>query len=298
MICPDGLYERQPQAARLDALRVVITRYNIPTNDEVWESRRASEGWLEGRLKVFTAFCLPSVLKQVEPPDLWLLGFDGKTPEAVAPVLAAIREHPWIVPVWQGRGPSGRYEGLLGGSHREIAERLGSNRSHVVSVRLDSDDALNRRFIQYLADYSAAVAQKCPELADFWVSFPVGASYHAPKCTMRIYTNNPFLARVEAIEHFLSKPKQRSTAMSGGHTRVFERGRVFMAMTTEPMWIQNVHGGNILNRTHGKMLTFASADKILSRSGVTPRKKWSRRIRRRAAKWVHRLLGRNTRMSP
>src|SRR3712207_712144 len=101
----DSVYDGSDRS-ELPAFHVVLTRYNMEFGRGKVKRRWANaerRRWLEHRLRLFTTFCLPSMLSQRRRPDVWLLGFDGQSPEAVEPVLEVVKDHPWIVPVWQRR---------------------------------------------------------------------------------------------------------------------------------------------------------------------------------------------------
>ena len=221
--------------------------------------------WLAHRVRIFETFCLPSVLSQVKRPDYWLLGFDGERREAAEQVLAVVRGHDWIVPVWQRRS-GGVHEHPSRLFDREVRERIGEHHMHVVTARLDNDDAINRWFLHDLHQYSAALLTKQPALEDFWVSFPTGVHYSAGECRLLNYPSNHFLARVVGAGRFRSQTNL--TAMAVDHNQVFQHGSVFLATTTEPMWLQNVHGGNASNKVKRKLPKFASTQAMLARCGI------------------------------
>ena len=135
------------------------------------------------------------MLSQVKRPDYWLLGFDGERREAAEQVLAAVRGHDWIVPVWQRRS-GGVHEHPSRLFDREVWERIGEHYIHIVTARLDNDDAINRWFLHDLHQYSAALLAKQPALEDFWVSFPTGVHIllaNADCSIIRAITSSPEL---------------------------------------------------------------------------------------------------------
>jgi hypothetical protein len=210
--------------------------------------------------------CIPSVLSQVDRPDLWLLGFADEWRDDAAPALDAVKDHPWIVPVWQQK-TSTVHERVFECFQRKIHSRLNDTFTHVITTRLDNDDAINRYFTQHLAQYTAAVAHKEPELEDFWISFPFGANYHGS--VSRIYTNptNHFLSRVQTVRHF--RATEMSTALVINHNRLFEGRRVFLPITTDPMWLEVVHDSNVTHASaRTELLKFKRAEAVLARFGV------------------------------
>ncbi|HWT29888.1 MAG TPA: glycosyltransferase [Propylenella sp.] len=263
-MCRDAIFDPSIDYPAAGALRVVLTRYAMALP---WTKKFAPDygAWLAARFEVFSRFCAPSVLNQVARPDLWLLGFDGAHRDAAAPVVAALAGHAWIVPVWQER-QNGVPEQPFTTFQREIRSRLEGRFRHVITTRLDSDDALNRDFVAYLARYSAAALQGQPDLQDFWVSFPFGAYFEKGACALLASAGNHFLSRVQSVEHF--RADEQSTALYGNHARVFERGPVFTPVTNGPMWIEVFHGNNVQNFSRGRALKFKHPEAVLSMCGL------------------------------
>src|SRR5688500_7922876 len=114
-------------AAKLPAVHVLLTRYKLPIPGlrarEGISDRVERQRWLEARLPLFTSCCLPSVLAQTKRPDLWLLGFDGHSRDAVAPVIEAVKGYSWIVPVWQDEA-NDPFASWFFGIRREVLGRL------------------------------------------------------------------------------------------------------------------------------------------------------------------------------
>ncbi|HWT30510.1 MAG TPA: glycosyltransferase [Propylenella sp.] len=229
--------------------------------------RRAYVNALPSRLETFETFCVPSVLNQFEPPDHWLLGFAAMWRDQVSPALNAVGGHSWIRPVWQ----HDTREPIFATFRRELLSLLQGSFSHVITTRLDNDDAINRWFTHHLKQYSAAVVHHYPELDDFGVTFPFGAHYHGGDC--RIYTNptNHFISRIQTAAHF--RATEMSTVLVINHNRLLLRGegrRVFLPITTDPMWLEVVHGGNASHSAaRANLLKFKRPQTTLARFGVS-----------------------------
>jgi Putative rhamnosyl transferase len=282
----------------------VLTRYNvvIKRTENPGKSRERRR-WLDERLQLFEAFCLPSMLNQTKRPDLWLLAMDGHSREAVQPVLDAIRGHPWIVPAWQSR-IDGIYEEHSRVFAREVIARLPAGTTHIITTRVDNDDAINATFLEYLQSYSASVLHKQPDVDDFWLVFPVGADYLNGRCRMYVCPINAFCSRVQKVNAFLD---DRQTVYATQHARLFAEGhKVFLPITPEPMWIRNFHGNNLSYASMADRRNFtASATRtVLRQCGVKldqePEPLWpnairlgreGRRSRRRIAKLLLRSAG-------
>jgi hypothetical protein len=278
-----------------------MTRYNL-----VLPGFRARAGvsntaehrhWLDERLKLFKAFCLPSVLRQTMPPDLWVLGFDGDEREAVEPVLDAVQHHPWIVPAWQER-QGDTHEGVTKCFARVIAPRVTDEHSHVMLTRVDNDDSLGREYLSYASLYASAVCARTPALDDFWICFPLGAAYFERRCWVWVYPGNPFLSRVQTRARFLELQ-----VYWVAHTNVLRPDYpLFLPSTTEPMWLHNFHGGNVKPNRFGGRLRFVPTSDVLKNFSVQLGERdtagletggWragAKRASRRVAKRVRRAL--------
>jgi Putative rhamnosyl transferase len=262
----DGIFDHSAKYPSIRALNVLMTPYAMVVGWNPGARRKAFRASLPSRLQVFESICMPSVLSQVEQPDLWLLGFAGEWRDDVAPALDAVKEHPWIVPVWQQNTSTG-HEHVSACFQKAIYSRLNDTFTHVITTRLDNDDAINRSFTQHLEQYSAAAAHNEPELEDFWISFPFGANYYGS--VSRIYTNttNHFLSRVQTVRHF--RATEKSTALAINHNRVFEGRRVFLPITTDPMWLEVVHDNNVTHASaRNELLKFKRPETVLARFGV------------------------------
>ncbi len=260
---------RLPDAApALPALHVLLTRYNLPIRGfqaKVGNTGRAErQRWLDARLPLFRSFCLPSVLAQTRRPDLWLLGFDGESRDAVAPVIDAVEGHSWIVPVWQDESgdPIALWTSAV---KREVSVRLQSGHSHVIATRLDNDDALQRTYSKHVHGYASLVAHSRPELQEFWITFPFGIDYLDKSCFLRVYPENAFQSLVMTRTRFVEKAR-----LMGVHSSVLRKGyTVFPAVTTSPMWLRNIHGGNVMSaRNRRAKFALVPTDKVLRQFGL------------------------------
>jgi hypothetical protein len=250
-----------------------MTRFNLvlPFKANKYSGKGALKGsgdyhrWLEGRLRLFEDFCLPSILNQHKRPDVWLLGISGERNDLTEQLREIIRPHDWIVTVAQRMCGDG-HEHPQRLFQREARPRIDPRSTHVISTRLDSDDALNRSFFSYLALYVSATLEARKDLEDFWVAFPTGAQFASGECRLYNYPANHFLSRAVAIKSFLSRPS--ANACYGAHGDAYKMGPMFLAVTTEPMWLQNVHGGNVTNHLREGLPRLASTGKLLAACGI------------------------------
>jgi hypothetical protein len=115
----------------------LITRFNVPMPG--FPGRSLDRRWLETRLRLFNAFCLPSVARQTCQDFRWVVLIDRTTPRRV---LAALRDcAKWRRFLLLGVGSPWR---------AELAEFIGreSSKPLLFTSRLDSDDAIRRSYVQ------------------------------------------------------------------------------------------------------------------------------------------------------
>jgi Putative rhamnosyl transferase len=255
---------RSGDPAELPALQVLITRYNLPITDfraKVAITDAASQRrWIEARLPLFTSFCLPSVLAQKKRPDLWLLGLDPASREVVAPVIEAVGDYSWIVPVWSDHATWAE------SVKRETVNRLDDSHTHVVLTRLDSDDAIHKTFFRRVAEYAASVQTRRAGVSEFWITFPIGADYYKRRCFLRLYPGNAFQSVVKTRDGLVAHRR----LMASHPTVLRSKDAVFQAVTSVPMWLRNIHGGNVTSaHRHDAKIALAPTRYVLRQFGVT-----------------------------
>jgi hypothetical protein len=302
-LCRDGSYQPGPDPPRLAATHVIYTRFSvamprvkITTFDgrSTLADAKDPVPWLKNRIHLFNRFCLPSVLNQTKRPDLWMIAFSEIGKEALEPFLETLKRYPWIVPIWQRRRGD-EYERDSGTFYREYRRRIDRRSTHVITARLDSDDAIDRSFLEDVDRYATAVVAKNHGSDDFWVSFPIGMQLAGGECRLYNSLTNHFLCHVQTIEAFKARKPY-----TGGHVSVFERGPVHVAVTEGPMWLEIIHGSNAANRARRELPLLASPAKLLARCGVevtlSDRMRWWRPSQIPAHLWsLRKTIKRNLR---
>jgi len=239
MLLADAVYPAAaPCVAKLR--HVVLTRFNMLLDPGAAQDPSAAERWAAERAVIFEEVCLPSMLGQKSRPFRWYIGVNGRRPELADPIREAVAGHPWIQVVNQQAGE--RFDLAFG---RGIRAERWAPATHAMTTRLDCDDALAWNYTSLAERYAKAVLSRAAVHDDFWISFPVGAQLHDGKFALYIHPRSHFLTRVVPLDALLADGK---TALQGVHSKLFSRGhQVYTPATTEPMWMQNVHGGNALN---------------------------------------------------
>ncbi|WP_267276970.1 glycosyltransferase [Arthrobacter sp. CDRTa11] len=217
-----------PRIANGKAAHFVLTRFNVRS---FYHTGEPSEEWLRSRLDLFRTYCLPTLSKQNVDSFTWLVFFDDQSPEWFQREVA--------------RDAPGNFEAVYvhgSFSAETVSQAIAARTSapYILTTRVDNDDAVSRDFVR--------VIQSCFDCQDFeFINLVSGAQYAAKRAYLRPYTKNPFLSLLEAS--CLESPPQ--TVFLEHHYRVDERGPVRNVRTRHPMWLQVIHGGNVLNEIVG-----------------------------------------------
>ncbi|HET8987605.1 MAG TPA: glycosyltransferase [Humibacillus sp.] len=201
----------------------------------------AQEEWLRYRLGFFVDACWSSVLSQQGASDFtWLVLFDDRCPDdfrADVETLAAGAFTPlWTHEQWSPN--------LFARAVEERREDLDAGRGGaapwLLTTRLDSDDGIAR-------DFMAAVQREFTPTDGLFIDFPRGVQIDRDGSTyLYDQLSSPFLTLVERRR--ADQPPQ--TVYAARHARASAWGPV-REVCAPPMWIQVIHGGNLLNMTVG-----------------------------------------------
>jgi hypothetical protein len=251
---------------------VLLTRFNL----RIFRDRRdlANESgyvrWLRHRINAFEQTCLPSVVRQKRRPDLWLLGLDGERPDLVADVLTMIEPYPFIQPAWQLPGveasdaSAASIISLSARVFKDMIVAVAGGFEYLATTRLDNDDALATLYFQEIDQYIRAVLGRQPDIDDFWLAFPYGVQLADAQFYLYPHSKPHFLTRV-------SRDLQaEETALSINHSQLWaDPGRqVFSPLSSHPMWLQNVHAENLLNKELAGGLALGPYERIAARFGM------------------------------
>jgi hypothetical protein len=207
----------------------LITRFNVPLPG--CPGRSTDSDWLDHRLRLFTAYCLPSVEHQSCQAFRWLLLLDRDTPPPrVDAILGWRKDRSFdLLPVGQNWVA-------------ELAAHLaGESRSpFLLTSRLDNDDAIHPDYMNIVQE---AFQDQGFEFLEMPCGFKLDETRHELYSTR--YRSGPFLSLVERLA---GSPK---TVYCCNHTRTPEFGPL-RELNLEPAWLQIVHTHNLVNRIeHG-----------------------------------------------
>jgi Putative rhamnosyl transferase len=224
----------------------INTRFNMvrPLGPDRQDKRGAptqTPEWLERRFMLFEDFCLPSLKAQTDQDFTWLVLFSDRTPEPWRERIAAIqRDFPAFVPVFtrDGEEQPTRFR-------TELAQRLGPSATHVITARIDNDDAFHREM----------VARTRAELAghdDAFIVYLNGLQVDVDRGVVARLRKpaNSFLARIGRIGN-----GPQPTVLDIYHHDVESTGRS-RNIDTHPMWLQVIHSGNLQNELRSGRVLF------------------------------------------
>ncbi len=210
---------------------IVLTRFNVRFGI-TGKTPSTSHDWLLPRLKLFETFCLPSMEAQLVPHQ-WLLLCDANTPPDVQERLNSYEA---CTPIW--------VEGVLSDQRiaRLVSERLRPSATHLITTRLDNDDAIADDFL--LRVQNAFAGQDST-----YLNFPFGYQWQDGKLYHSVQLANPFLSYVERVRQSVRTPRV-TTVYSGQHSFLRTIAPV-QQLWAPPMWVQVLHGGNVANEMCG-----------------------------------------------
>jgi hypothetical protein len=163
---------------------VVVTRFNLTLGFA--QARDPLDlDWLRRRLEPFAAVCQPAMQRQ-RAPHTWLVLLDARTPGAFVDELAAFDG---VTPVLL-EAPHD-----LDGLGRAVAAVLESDATHLLTTRLDSDDALADGHLERLQ------ATFEPRAEPYFLNFPLGHMWQERRLYACLDPANPFLSYVEPLGH-------------------------------------------------------------------------------------------------
>lgn len=218
-----------PQTMKHFIITPFYVRRHFTANTGKIEERLASLDWLEDRLRLFMAYCLPSVSAQSVQDFSWYLYFDDSTPkEYLDRVEAAIAPSKNIFikrcAFWEGST-------LI----KDVAAQLDERTRWAITTRLDNDDGIHRDFVSML---HAAIEERTE-----FLNFPRGIVWYSGKCYALRHTSNAFLSMVAPTQSL-------RTVWLVPHERAARIAPVRQLSET-PAFLQVVHGNNVSNKPRG-----------------------------------------------
>jgi Putative rhamnosyl transferase len=209
---------------------VVLTRFNLPSKGA--ESYiRAKDGWLAERVELFETYCLPSVVAQTDRRSKWIIYFDPESPQ-------------WLLDRIKGHGdaytPVFRAEVSRAELRADIAALFEVKSAELLTTNLDNDDGLAADFVARLCVEGGRGQRAAYYLSNGLIKSPTGLYGHRDPHNAFVSVREGWDEPITCWGHWHNKMHQ--------HMPVVELGGA-------PGWLQVVHGGNVSNRTRGRLVS-------------------------------------------
>lgn len=231
-----------------EAEQALLTRFNVQltTGSDVG----VSNAWLEPRIELFASVCAPSVAAQSGGACPWFVVVDARTP---VPALDRIQRacagtDARVLPL------AGVYSDLL--LREALAGHLSRARPHLVTSRLDNDDAL-------AADYLDTVLEQARPVEQEVLVATRGYQLAGSRAYAVTDPCSPFLTMVER-----TRP-QPVTVFCAPHHEV-HRAFATRPLTGGRLWVQSIHGDNIANIVTGARVDNATLRRTLPHLDLVP----------------------------
>jgi Putative rhamnosyl transferase len=210
----------------------ILTNFNALRNDYSRDRNGlpvCTPEWMEERFELFERFCWPSVRGQTNQNFTWLMRYDPATP---APYKERLESYTTF-----------RNLRLLPATsfERVIVASLAPRTTHVLTTRLDNDDA-------FRCDVMDVLQSACAESRDLeFLNFPLGYCYVYASGATRLVEDrsNAFLSLIEPVS-----AKRPQTAVCVSHPQASEVAPV-RQLRAEPSWLQVIHNRNLGNVVRG-----------------------------------------------
>ena len=241
----------------------------------------AQEAWLRYRLGFFVDACWSTVRAQQGADFTWLVLFDDRCPEGFREDVESLAQGTFT-PVWSHDAWSpvifGRAIEAMRGDDARVAPWL-------LTTRLDSDDGIAR-------DFMAAVQREFTPTDGLFIDFPRGVQIDRDGATYRYdQLSSPFLTLVER-----RRPGVVPRTVYLARHASARRWGPLREVKAPPMWVQVIHGTNLLNMTVGARISPRVVNErfdleLLYRRDVSPlrlsREKVAHRVRLARLWWRH-----------
>jgi hypothetical protein len=205
---------------------VILTRFNV----KIEQAPPPGQDWLEHRFSLFERFCLPSVTAQTCTDFDWILFCDPEIPPQYLNRLRAYTRHSTVRPIYFRN----RFDQAM---VRAAVAELARGYTHLITTRLDNDDAICRTFVETIRSHFRSQQFE-------FLNFTNGFIWQDGRIWSGRHSSNAFISLVEEARNY-------STVYCGNHMELGQQGPI--VQIAEPAaWLQVVHGRNISNQAWGR----------------------------------------------
>ena len=214
----------------------VLTRFNIFIHDWAVRFRNhpafvSRDSWMDERLSLFESYCLPSMQNQSCLDFKWIIAFDEST----------ALKHRRIIDLYPQRFD--RIKIVYTTEERFVNDQkriMGANFKHLITTRLDTDDALHKHAIRSLQNLFDE------QIFEF-LNFRHGFQYDLKnkQLFVEIGESSPFMTLVEKNTGNLK------TVWVEPHQNIHQKYTA-RQLRDKRYWLQIVHDLNLLNQISSK----------------------------------------------
>lgn len=236
---------------------VLQTRFSVRAS---WGFDAFPLEWLEERLVLFDAYCLPSVAAQTSNDFLWQVYCDVETD---ASILDELEDR-------ASRLPEMRIA-LTGPGHdppaRHVAGVAREGDKAVVTTRLDSDDAISRGYLEAIRAHAEDFVES--DRQTMLLNFPRG--FQLDHETGRLFFD--WMPRSSFHSLFERPGGELTTVLAGNHSKFHE---IHPTVHDDSIvaWLMVIHGGNVINKLREYYTGEANRERLaefgLADTGVAP----------------------------
>lgn len=194
------------------------------------------DSWMEQRIQLFFDYCYPSVKNQDQKDFQWIIFFDSITPKLFLDRIIA-QDSAKIIQF--------KFTDHWDNMDSEIIQFLNESTTCedlIISTRLDCDDALSSKFIGIIQEKAKNLDNQQPVVLNCANGLILNAStgiFYRKK----IYSN-AFISLIQRKYTMYESIFRHQHQTIGNQFELFE-------LQEDDMWLQVVHGGNLINKTSG-----------------------------------------------
>lgn len=192
--------------------------------------------WLEERIQLFFDYCYPSVKSQSRREFRWVVFFDSRTPKGYLDRISANDSEGILEYLFTD------HWNKIDGEILSFLEKEDSDFDQLISTRLDCDDALSEKFVQTI---QKEVSQRtCNGPYALNCSNGVILDVESKIYYKKMMRSNPFISLVQ-------KRDQIDKSIFGLEHQEISDQIITIELKDPKMWLQVVHGGNLINKSSG-----------------------------------------------
>lgn len=217
----------------------ILTRFNIKFDGIAGFDKKnqfvQTEEWLDERFFLFEKYCLPSLQRQSNKNFIWFVMFSSDTPERY---LDRIKTYELICPLFKPLFlDNGDYTAIKEAFNKEMCKFISKDDKYVITTRIDNDDAFHEHMVE-------EVQKNFIKKQIYFISFIYGLQYDLNQSVLvkMKYHNNHFSTKVEQISNGVD------TVLLHDHTYINKDAEVvYIKNKSKPLWLEIIHGGNLMN---------------------------------------------------